>query len=789
MLKNYIKTAFRSLLKNKTYSFLNIFGLAIGIACAAFIFLWVENEVTFDLVHAKRDRLFLAKENQQYVDHVFTHSSTPGVFGPAVKAEVPGVANTCRVSEDQRFLFTKGDKSFYAGGLYAEPSIFSMFTIPFVQGNAANALAQVHSLVITESAAKKFFGNKASVIGETIKVDNKQDYVISGVVKDNPINSSFQFEWILPFQPYFDHSPWLQTWGNNSIQTYIELKPGVNPETVNKALYNFIPKKLPGALSHVFIFPMKDWHLRSVFKDGKQTGEGRIQNVRLFSIIAWIILLIACINFMNLATARSEKRAREVGVRKVLGAGKKMLVAQFIGEALFMALLSAIIAAFIVVLLLPAFNMLVQKQLTAGFNNPMHIIALLLIAVVCGLVAGSYPSLYLSSFSPVAVLKGIKLKDGGAAFIRKGLVVTQFTISIVLIICTIIVYQQIQHIKARQLGFNRNNLIEMDAQGDIVKNFTEIRQDLLNSGYVDKVALADHPTLYDGNNTSGYSWDGKPAGSVVLISRRYVTPEFMATLGMKMLEGRNLMASDSLNESGIVITQSLEKMMGKGSAIGKVIRHEGNKTSSTVVGVVNDYVYGNMFGKSDPVVFLSLPLDHANYMYVHFKQGSDIEKVVASLQSVLKKDNPAFPFDYRFVDTEFNKLFTGEMLISKLSRVFATLAIIISCLGLFGLAAYTAERRTKEIGIRKVLGASVSGITRLLSKDFLQLVITSCVLAFPVAYYMMQSWLKNYKYRVDIQWWVFAMAGTAAIVIALITISFQSVKAALSNPVKSLRSE
>jgi putative ABC transport system permease protein len=789
MLRNYIKTAFRSLSKNKTYSFLNIFGLAIGIACASFIFLWVENEVTFDSIHVKKDQLFIAKENQQYVDHIFTHSSTPGLFGPAIKAEVPGIANTCRTSEDQRFLFTSGDKSFYADGIYAEPSLFGMFTMPFVQGNANTALNQVHSMVITESAAKKFFGDQVNVIGKTIKVDNKQDYVIGGVVKDNPVNSTFQFEWVMPFQPYFDNSPWLKGWGNNSLHTYIELKPGVNPETVNKQLYNFIPKKLSGAISHVFLFGMKDWHLRSVFKDGKQTGEGRIQNVRLFSIIAWIILLIACINFMNLATARSEKRAREVGVRKVLGAGKKMLIAQFIGEALFMALLSAVIAVLIVVLLLPAFNMLVEKQLSAGFSNPMHIMAVLLVAIVCGLVAGSYPSLYLSSFNPVSVLKGVKLKDGGAAFIRKGLVVTQFTISIVLIVCTIIVYQQIQHIKARQLGFNRNNLIEMDAQGNMVKDFTQIKEDLLSTGYVDNVALSDHPTLYDGNNTSGYDWNGKAAGSVVLISRRYVTPEFMSTLSMKMLEGRSLSALDTVNESGIVITQALEKIMGKGSAIGKVIRHEGKKTASTVVGVVNDYVYGNMYGKSDPVVFLSLPLDHANLMYIHFKQGSDVEKVIASLQSVMKKDNPAFPFDYRFLDTEFNKLFTGEMLISKLSRVFATLAIIISCLGLFGLAAYTAERRKKEIGIRKVLGASVSGITGLLSKDFLQLVIASCVFAFPVAYYMMQSWLRNYRYSIDIQWWVFATAGLAAIVIALITISFQSVKAALSNPVKSLRSE
>ncbi|QKJ30094.1 ABC transporter permease [Mucilaginibacter mali] len=789
MLKNYIKTAFRSLLKNRTYSFLNIFGLAIGIACAAFIFLWVEDELNYDSVNVKMDRIYIAKENQQYVDHIFTHSSTPGLFGPAVKAEVPGVANTCRTSEEQVFLFGQGSKGVYASGIYAEPSLFSMFTMPFVEGNAATALSQVHSLVITQAAAKKFFGNEANVLGKTIRVDNKQDYVIGGVIKDFPANTSVGFEWVMPFQVFFDQSPWLKSWGNNSLHTYIELKPGVSEETVNKQLYSFIDKKLPGNISHVFLFGMKDWRLRNVFMNGKQTGEGRIQNVRLFSIIAWIILFIACINFMNLATARSEKRAREVGVRKVLGAGKKMLIGQFIGEALFMALLSAVIAAIIVALLLPQFNLLVQKQLVIGLDKPVHLLGLLSIALICGLVTGSYPSLYLSSFNPVSVLKGIKLKDSGAAFIRKGLVVTQFTVSIVLIICTIVVYQQIQHIKSRNFGFDRNNLIVMDAQGEIVKSFTQIKQDLLSTGYVDDAAMTNHSTLYDGNNTAGYTWEGKETKADVLISRRYISTEYLHTLGMKIAEGHNLTNLDTANNSDVMITRSLEKMMGKGSAIGKIIRHEGNGTANRVVGVVEDYVYGNMYGKSDPVVFLGLPLERANYLYIRYKPGSDVEKVVASIQTIMKKDNPAFPFDYRFVDDEFNRLFSGETLISKLSRVFASLAIIISCLGLFGLAAYTAERRTKEIGIRKVLGASVSGLATLLSKDFLQLVFLSCVLAFPLAYWVMNKWLVQFRYRTEIHLSVFVIAGLTAVFIALVTISFQSIKAAVANPVKSLRSE
>jgi ABC-type antimicrobial peptide transport system permease subunit len=389
----------------------------------------------------------------------------------------------------------------------------------------------------------------------------------------------------------------------------------------------------------------------------------------------------------------------------------------------------------------------------------------------------------------VSVLKGIKLKDSGASYIRKGLVVLQFTASIVLIISTIIVYQQIQHVKDRKLGFNKDNLVEMNLQGDMAKNFNPIKQEFLNTGYVSNVALADHAIIYGGNNTSGLTWDSKPAGSKVLISQRYVTPEFFKTSGLKILEGRNLTIQDTASPLKTVITQSMAQLMGKGSAIGKKMHGEGDTTSATVVGVVNDYVYDNMYGKPDPVMFWSATPQNCSLMYIKLKSPYDIEKSLAIIQSVLKKYNPAYPFDYRFVDDQFNQMFLSEMLVSKLSRVFASLAILISCLGLFGLAAYTAERRTKEIGIRKVLGASVPGLARLLSMEFLQLVILSCLVAFPVAYWAMHNWLKTYQYRIAINWWVFAIAGIAAIIIAVVTISFQSIKAAMSNPVKSLRSE
>lgn len=793
MIKNYFKTSIRNLLKNKGYSFLNIFGLAIGITCAGLIFLWVEDEVSYDQFNAKKDNLFFIRENQKYDTYTATFGSTPGPLAPAMQTEIPGIANTCRVFDDHATLFTIGDRRMYAAGIYTEPSLFSMFTLPFIEGDARSVFKDRYSLVITESVAKKFFASKHNVIGKTVRVDNKQDYIITGVLKDIPSNSSLQFEWAAPFEIIHDQSPWLNQWANNSISTYVELQPGVSAASVNKRLYDFIQQRVPEAIARPFLWNMSQWHLYDEFDNGVATGGGKIEYVRLFSIIAWIILLIACINFMNLATARSERRAKEVGVRKVLGAGKQRLISQFIGEAFFMAFIAAVIAVIMMSLILPLFNTLVQKQLVLGIMVPSHMIALLLITTICGLIAGSYPSLYLSSFNPVFVLKGIKLKEGSASFIRKGLVVMQFSISIVLIISTVIVYQQIQHVKNRDIGFNRRSLVEADVQGDVKGYYDVMRRELLNSGAVENVALSNHTMLYGGNNTGRFKWEGKAPGAQILISMRYITPEYFNTSGMKLLSGRGFSTTDSAESTNmnVIITRSFEKLMGNGSALGKIIREEGDTTGTkiNVVGVTNDYVYGNIYGTPDPVMFICASPEHTNKMYLRLKGGQNTEQALAKIETVMKKTNPAYPFNFRFVDDQFNRMYQNETLISKLSRLFAALAIIISCLGLFGLAAFTAERRTKEIGVRKVLGASVPNITALVSKDFLKLVFVSCFVAFPVAWWMMTGWLNNYQYRVGISWWIFLIAGIAAILIAILTVSYQAIKAAIANPVRSLRTE
>src|SRR5215467_5631970 len=402
MLRNFLKTTIRTLSKNRTYSFLNIFGLAIGITCAGLIFLWVEDEMNWDEFHSKKDVLYRIMENQKYDTYVATFGSTPAPMAPLMKEEIPAVANTCRIIGYNTQLITIGNKSMYAFPNFADASLFSMFTFPFVQGNAKTAFAQLYSMVVTESTAKRFFGDEKNIIGKTVRVDNKQDYVITGIIKDIPKNSTIQFEWVAPFQIWWnENKSWAQSWGNNDLDTYVELKPNVSVASVNKILYNFIQKREPKANPRPFLWTANDWHLRDEFDNGVQTGGGQIEYVNLFSIIAWIILFIACINFMNLATARSEKRAREVGVRKVLGAVKQNLIFQFIGESILMAGLSAILAIIIILLVLPAFNLLAQKNLVLNLANPLHLTTLIVITLTCGLIAGSYPSLYLSSFNPV----------------------------------------------------------------------------------------------------------------------------------------------------------------------------------------------------------------------------------------------------------------------------------------------------------------------------------------------------------------------------------------------------
>lgn len=785
MFKNYCKLVFRNLLRNKTYGALNIAGLAIGITCAGLIFLWVEDELAYNSSFDKKEQLHWVRVRNNYEGAIRVMDATPAQLAGAIKNEVPGIVNSCRKSNG-RFLFALGEKKIYETGFYVDSTFFNMFGFGFVQGNPATAFQNLYSVVITENMAQRFFGNDKQVVGKTLRVDNNQDYIVTGVIKNPPLNASLQFDWLSPFQIFVNRKPWvMREWGANTVGTYVELEKNASVAKIDKQLYGFLGEKnkFNNDPSRPFLFAMKDWRLRDNFENGVQTG-GRIVFVKLFAIIACVILLVACINFMNLATARSAKRASEVGVRKALGAVKGNLVGQFIGEALLMSALAVILGVVLIVLVLPFFNMLVEKQAGVALAQPLHLAVLVGVTVVCGLVAGSYPAFYLSSFNPVYVFKGMKVKDSSAINIRKGLVVFQFTVSIVLIISAAIVYQQVQYIKNRDLGYNKNNLVSMNITGNMEPHFEEMRQHLLNTGVIEEVALCSNDPLRTGNNTTGYKWEGKNEAKDILVSIRTITPGYFNVMGLQLQSGRGFYDNMAADSGRVIITAALEKLMGKGSAVGKTIYRE--EYAYTVAGVVKDYVYGDMYGSPDPVVFYN---DHhdTRYMYVRYKAGVQAEAALAAIKVVMKADNPDYPFDYSFVDELFDQRFKSETLVGKLARLFAVLSVFISCLGLFGLAAYTAEQRTREMGIRKVLGATMANITALLCADFLRLITVAALVAFPVAWWFMQGWLQSYAYRIHISIWIFVVAGLSALFIALLTISFQSVKAAMTNPVKSLR--
>lgn len=786
MFINYLKITFRNILRNKTFSFLNIFGLAVGIACAALIFLWVEDELNYNHYFPNRNNLYIVKDKQTYNGNTFVFDATPGPLAQAVKADLPGIKTTARSTWGTDLLFSIGDKTINQQGRYVDSGFLKMFSLQFISGNAARAFAQLHSVVLSEKMAKNFF-RSTNITGKILKVDNKQDYVVTGVIKDLPENVSVKFDWLISFKVYEEQNKWLQQWGNNGIITYAEAEPNADVTAINKKLYDIVQRKnSESTIAKMMLYPLNRIRLYNNFDNSGNEKEGLIKNVRLFSLIAWIILIIACINFMNLATARSEKRAKEVGIRKVMGAAKQKLIFQFIAESVFLSFVSMLLAVSIILLLLPAFNNLVHKNLMLQIFMPLHFGGLIAIALICGIIAGSYPAFYLSSFNPALVLKGAKLKTGSAAVIRKTLVVTQFSASLVLIICTVIIYQQIQYGKERDLGFNKNNLMTTWLQGSMKTHFTAIKNDLLKTGVVENASISMNNVLNMGSNTGDFSWEGKAPDMKVLITIEGVSPEYISTQGMQLKEGRDFYENIKTDSNNIIINEALAKIIGNKNIIGSVISNSGNKY--TVVGVVKNFVSNEVYKPSAPLILFA-DTSNANILSIRFKANTDITSAINKVEKVIKINNPGYPFDYEFTDDTFKQFFKAETLIGKLAGIFATLAIIISCLGLFGLASFTAERRTKEIGVRKVLGASVSIITGLLSKDFLKPVLLSVVIAFPVSWWLMFNWLKDYEYKTIIHWWVFAVAGLLVILIALFTVSFQSIKAAIANPVKSLRTE
>ena len=791
MLRNYLAILLRSLRKTPVYGLLNITGLALGIACAALIFLWVEDELSYDHQYAKRNQLYGVMMNIDYSGKIETNFSIPGPMAEAIPAVAPGVVSTTRVGFGQE-LFALEDKSAYQYGVYVDTGFFSMLQPEFIKGNAAG-FAHMHTLVLTETMAQKFFGS-ADPVGRTLRVDNTQDYSVIGVVKDPPSNVSIRYEWLAPVQNFLDKNAWLKTWATYGITTLLELRPDANVSAVGNQLTSLLrPKGKLYTHASCLLQSMNDWHLRGRYTNGRPDG-GAITFVRLMSAIAWIILLIACINFMNLATARAGQRAREVGVRKTLGAVRKALIGQFILEAIVLSFAAVLMAVFLVYLGLPAFNTLVRKELTFSPFQPVHLTALIIIGLLCGLIAGSYPAFYLSSFQPVAVLKGQRIAlNAGRGFIRKGLVVTQFAVSVVFIVCTIIIYQQVQYSRQRDLGFDKEHLLYTPVRGDLALHFDAVRTQLLQTGIVTDASLSDSPPLsmWSTNTTQEITWPGAGANKDVRICWEWVTPGYFSTIGLQLKEGRIFYPDARIDSNTIIINEAMADLMGKQGRVGGSLTFRDTRRYR-VVGVVKNFLFNDMQASSVAPLMLSCGqtgTEQFGFMEMRLKAGHDLPATLAKVQEIIKTNNPGYPVDYSFVDQDFESMFSFETRIGQFAGIFGLLAIFISCLGLFGLAAYTAERRTKEIGIRKVLGATTVTLANLLSGEFLQLVALSCAIAFPVAWWIMNNWLRDFAYRTAIHWWVFALAGATAVLIAFLTVSFLAIRAARANPVRSLRTE
>jgi len=786
MLRNYLKIALRNFWRNKSFSAINVLGLALGIACSLAIFLWVRDERSVDNYHANGDRLFRVMHRQTAEGRTNAGPWAPGLLFEELKKKFPEVVSASGWSWEEEHTFAVGEKANKEKGHYAGAEWFRMFSVPVLAGNADKALDEPNDLALSRKLAENYFGSAALAVGKTIRLDNERDYRVSVVFENLPANTSEPYDYLLSWDDFIRRNEWAKQWDNNGPRTFVLLRPDADVEKVNAKLRKFLNTYRKESFpSDLFLQKFGEDYLYSDWRGGFQNG-GRIEYVRLFSVVAVFILLIACINFMNLATARSERRSREVGVRKVMGAVRTALVRQFLSESVLITVLSVALAILLVLALLPTFNELTRKQISLDFGLGQTWLVLLGITLLTGLVAGSYPALYLSGFQPVQVLKGRFRFTKGAKLFRQGLVVFQFALSVLLIVGTIVVYRQVRYIQNKNLGFDRENLIYVPLEGQLLPQYDVLKQELLRMPGIQSVSRASDTPHSIGSNTMGVQWPGKDPKSVIFFSQIAIGYDFAKTCGLKFKEGREFSRAFATDSVAYLINEQALKRIGYKDPIGKPLTFWDRP--GTIVGVVNDFHFQSLHVPIEPlVVRLGEKMSFGNLL-VRTLPGQT-KQAIASLEAVTKRLNPKFPFSYQFADDEYAKMYRSEQVLEQLSKYFAFLAVLISCLGLLGLAMFTAEQRQKEIGVRKVMGASVGSIVALLSKDFLKLVGIAFLIAPPLAWYALTKILSTYTYREEMSWWIFALAGGLAVVIAFLTVSFQSVKAALANPVKSLRAE
>jgi len=788
MLRNFLKVALRNIWRHKAQSAINVLGLSVGLACSFLIVLWVQDEMSYDQFHEEKDQIYRVMRHAQFGADLMTTASVPKPLDDVLVAEYPEITHSVLVGWETTRVLTLGDVVFRAAGRYFGSSVFEVFSFPLIVGDPATVLQNPESITISATLAEKFFGenwhSRDDLVGMTLRIDNDRDVTLTGIFEDVPSNSTIEFEYALPIQYFIQENDWVEHWGNNGLRMFVRLDEGANGAAVSMKIKDLIDQHVDRWETDLFLQPISDVYLRSDYDEGVLVG-GRIEYVRIFLMVALFIILIASINFMNLATARGAQRAKEIGVRKSVGATKALLARQFLGESLLTAGISFIVAMALVVAVLPAFNALTDKSVGLALLEPDLWLLFAGISILTGLLAGSYPALYLSSFSVIGVLRSTLGKTGGAAGLRKGLVVFQFAMSIVLIVGTFTVYQQLSYIRSKDLGVDRDNVVYLDFEGSVQSRYDTFEQEMrAQPGIVDMATSTTNP-LDVNNNTISATWEGKDPDDSTLYSIITTGYGLVETMNIEMAEGRSFSREYGNDSTSFVINETAAASMGMDDPVGQALTLWG--TDGVIVGVVKDFHMNSFYSPIEPVIFRFDP-EETDILYIRIAGGQTSE-ALAALERVYAKFNPEYPLDYRFLDEEYEDSYRSEVVIGSLANSFAMVALLIACLGLFGLASFTAEQRTKEIGVRKVLGASVPSVVALLSREFLILVGGAFIVAAPVSYYLMDNWLNDFEFHADFGIGILLVAGVGAMLIAWLTVSYQSIKVAMANPVVALRSE
>jgi len=772
--------------RNKLTGFINVFGLAIGLSCSLLIWLWISDELSYNRFLPGVKNIYEVHVNAPFNGDTVTMTACPGPLAEAIQNSIPQVEQATKMTYSRDVLFTVGDKTLKEKGTYATAGFFKVFPFKTIEGNADEAIAAIDQVVITRKIAEKYF-NTPEAVGKKIRIDNKKDYRVGAVIENIPHNSTIQFSWMINFKE--QEEDWMKTWGNISFFTYVRLKPHVDFLNTGLSLRSIYPKFAPEGFrpNYPTLQAITDVYLYADYKNGKPTGSGRIEYVKIFAAIAIFILLIACMNFMNLATARASLRAKEIGIRKVAGAGKASLVGQFMTESLLTCLLATLLSIAITSLILPSFNHLFDKQIQLNFSQPTLWYSIIVLVIVTSVIAGSYPSLFLSSFKPLRILKGnIVTQSGNVASVRKGLVIVQFALSAFLIVGMLAVSKQANYIQNKNLGFDKEHVIYLPLDGDLYAKIEAYQNELNKLPYVEASDPINQLPMDLSSSSGDLSWPGKPADLQTEVVATWTGYGFTKTLGITMAAGRDFSKEHPGDSLSYVINESTAKMMGmQNNAVGRQVKFwNGN---GTIIGVMKDFHIASLHTPIKPLILCLVP-SNTSYMMIRLHAGQTKE-ALAAINRITKNFNPAYPFEYHFADETYEQMYKSEMQVSALVKYFGLLAVVISCLGLFGMVAFSAERRTKEIGIRKVLGSSVIGIVRLLSMESFKIIIISMAIAFPLAYWAVNEWLASFAYKFSGSIWIFIITASVMLTVSCVTISFQAIKAAMANPIKSLHTE